>query len=80
MSLDPNKEYLDTAIYAAKTASDLIIKSSKREIKTFKSQTDLVTETDLASEKIISDIIKSKYPDHSILAEESGLKERDLKD
>jgi myo-inositol-1(or 4)-monophosphatase len=74
MNLDPNKEYLDTAIYAAKTASDLVIKSSKREIKTFKSQTDLVTETDLASEKIISDIIKSKYPDHSILAEESGLK------
>ena len=54
MKLDPNKEYLDTAIYAAKTASDLIIKSPRREIKTYKAHTDLVTETDLASEKVIS--------------------------
>tara|TARA_Y100001970_G_scaffold262032_1_gene345750 strand:- start:466 stop:1257 length:792 start_codon:yes stop_codon:yes gene_type:complete len=74
MNLDLNKEYLDTAIYAAKTASDLIIKTSKREIKTFKAQTDLVTDTDLASEEVISTIIRSKYPDHSILAEESGMK------
>ena len=59
MNLDPNKEYLDTAIYAAKSASDLIIKSPKREIKTFKAKTDLVTETDLASERVISNIIKS---------------------
>ena len=75
MKLDPNKEYLDTAIYAAKTASDLIIKSPRREIKTYKAHTDLVTETDLASEKVISNIIKSKYPDHNVLAEESGLLE-----
>ena len=76
MNLDLNKEYLDTAIYAAKTASDLIIKTSKREIKTFKAQTDLVTDTDLASEEVISTIIRSKYPDHSILAEESGMKSK----
>jgi len=36
---------------------------------------DLVTEADLESEKIIIKTIKEKFPDHSILAEESGLKE-----
>jgi myo-inositol-1(or 4)-monophosphatase len=39
----------------------------------FKSnETDLVTEVDKASEKIITDFIRQKYPDHGILAEESG--------
>jgi len=77
MNLDPNREFLEIAIYAAKKASDLIINTSKREIKTFKAKTDFVTETDIASEEIITNIIKSKYPDHSILAEESGLKDTD---
>ncbi|MBW2249790.1 MAG: inositol monophosphatase [Deltaproteobacteria bacterium] len=34
---------------------------------------DLVTEADIGSEKIIIETIKAKFPDHSILAEESGL-------
>ncbi|MEI6552980.1 MAG: inositol monophosphatase [bacterium] len=33
---------------------------------------DIVTEADLASEKIIVDAIKNKYPEHGIVAEESG--------
>ena len=33
---------------------------------------DLVTEADIESEKVIIDTIKSNFPDHSILAEESG--------
>ena len=73
MNLNPNKGYLDTAIYAAKAASDHIIRSSKRKIKSFKAKTDLVTDTDLSSEELITNIIKNKYPDHNILAEESGL-------
>lgn len=36
---------------------------------------DLVTEADLASEKFIIDRIKSYYPRHAILAEESGATE-----
>ena len=34
---------------------------------------DLVTEADIGSEKIIIETIKAKFPDHSILAEETGL-------
>jgi myo-inositol-1(or 4)-monophosphatase len=34
---------------------------------------DLVTEADTGSEKIIIETIRKKFPDHSILAEESGL-------
>jgi myo-inositol-1(or 4)-monophosphatase len=37
-----------------------------------KSEIDLVTESDLASERLIIDRIKNSYPDHAILAEESG--------
>lgn len=33
---------------------------------------NLVTEADHASEKAIMDIIKSKFPDHQVLAEETG--------
>ena len=33
---------------------------------------NLVTEIDKASEKLITDFVKKKYPSHSILAEESG--------
>ncbi len=34
---------------------------------------DLVTEADIASEKNIIDTIRSRFPDHEVLAEESGL-------
>ena len=37
-----------------------------------KSEIDLVTESDLASERLIIDRIKTFYPRHAILAEESG--------
>lgn len=38
-----------------------------------KGDIDLVTEADTDSEKIIVDAIRARFPDHSILAEESGL-------
>ena len=37
-----------------------------------KRKTDLVTETDLLSEKVIKSTIRSEFDDHSIMAEESG--------
>ena len=77
MNQNLKKKFLDTALFAAESASKLIQKSSNRSVKTYKSKTDLVTETDIASEEVISNIIKSKYPDHSILAEESGLNQID---
>jgi myo-inositol-1(or 4)-monophosphatase len=36
-------------------------------------ESNLVTDIDKASEKVISGFIKKKYPTHSILAEESGM-------
>ena len=40
-----------------------------------KGEIDLVTEVDVASESLIIDRIKSHYPRHAILAEESGASE-----
>jgi myo-inositol-1(or 4)-monophosphatase len=37
-----------------------------------KGKIDLVTQADIESEKVIIEIIRSAFPDHSILAEESG--------
>ena len=42
-----------------------------REIR-YKGAIDLVTEMDVAAEKVITDAIRATYPDHAILAEESG--------
>jgi myo-inositol-1(or 4)-monophosphatase len=38
---------------------------------------DLVTAADLESEKTIIDTIREKFPDHTIIAEESGVAQRD---
>jgi len=42
----------------------------------YKGAINLVTEADLKSEGIIKEAIRSRYPNHTILAEESGLEER----
>ena len=67
--------YLNTAVKAAVSAGDFILNSFQRLdlIKiTEKGNKDFVTNVDKESEKIIIDIIKTSYPDHSILSEESG--------
>ena len=65
-------DFLKTATYAAKEASKVILRSNQKIVKTYKAKTDLVTSTDHESERVIIDIIRSKHPGHSILAEESG--------
>ncbi|MFS2116920.1 inositol monophosphatase family protein, partial [Herbaspirillum frisingense] len=66
---------LNTAIKAARRAATIInrasfdvslLKVSK------KSHNDFVTEVDKAAEDAIIDVLKNAYPDHAILAEESG--------
>jgi len=47
-----------------------IAKNSKIEYKS--NESDLVTNIDKASEKLITDFVKKKYPSHGILAEEGG--------
>lgn len=66
---------LNIAIRAARVAGDLIQRSSdnvKQLSVSKKSKNDFVTEVDRAVEQEIINIIKGSYPDHAILAEESG--------
>ncbi|MDQ2747742.1 MAG: inositol monophosphatase [Acidobacteriota bacterium] len=64
---------LNFAIETARQAGQILLDKFGRNIKiSKKGEIDLVTEADLASEKLIIERIKSHYPKHSILAEESG--------
>lgn len=64
---------LNFAIETAREAGGLLLEKFGRNIKVSKKgDINLVTEADLASERLIIERIKSHYPQHSILAEESG--------
>jgi len=66
---------LNIAIRAARNAGDLIQRSSENVGQltiSKKTQNDFVTEVDRMAEQEIIQVIKYAYPDHSILAEESG--------
>lgn len=66
---------LNIAIRAARVAGDLIQRSADNVNQltiSKKSKSDFVTEVDRMAEQEIIKIIKSAYPEHSILAEESG--------
>ncbi|MEJ7624289.1 MAG: inositol monophosphatase family protein [Pyrinomonadaceae bacterium] len=64
---------LNFAIEAARDAGQILLEKFDRGIAVSKKgDINLVTEADLASEALIIERIKSYYPKHSILAEESG--------
>jgi len=64
---------LNFAIEAARDAGHLLLEKFGRITAiTKKGDINLVTEADLASEEVIIERIRSYYPKHSILAEESG--------
>ncbi len=66
---------LNIAVRAARAAGAIINRAAldieRLQVQT-KSPRDFVTEVDLASERAIIDVLLEAYPDHSILAEESG--------
>lgn len=69
---------LNTAIKAARRAASIINRASfdLSSLQVSKKQhNDFVTEVDKASEETIIDTLKKAYPDHAILAEESGASE-----
>ncbi len=74
---------LNIALQAARSAGDVILNSFDKldRVRVHeKSINDFVSDVDLKAEKIIIETIHKSYPDHSILAEESGehqLKEKD---
>ena len=60
-------------IETAREAGQVLLEKFGRKINiSLKGDINLVTEADLASEKLIIEKIRSHYPKHSILAEESG--------
>ena len=64
---------LNFAIETAREAGQILLEKFGRKINvTKKGDINLVTEADLASEKLIIEKIKSYYPKHAILAEEAG--------
>jgi len=64
---------LNFAIETAREAGQILLEKFGRKINiSKKGDINLVTEADLASEKHIIEKIRSHYPKHSILAEESG--------
>ena len=64
---------LNFAIQTARDAGRLLAESFGRNLRVSnKSELDLVTDSDLASERLIIDRIKTHYPRHTVLAEESG--------
>ncbi len=66
---------LNTAVKAARRAGSIINRASldlERVKVSRKPHNDFVTEVDRAAEKAIIDVLLTAYPDHRILAEESG--------
>ncbi len=71
---------LNTAIKAARSAGNLILRYSNRIDSlsiTSKQRNDFVTEVDQQAEQEIIAILHKAYPEHSIIAEESGEQKTD---
>ncbi len=64
---------LKTAVEAAKGAGRIISERYPDKCSiTMKGFRDIVTDVDTETESFICDLIKSRFPDHSIISEESG--------
>lgn len=63
---------LSFAIQTARDAGRILVERLGRAPITHKGDINLVTEADLAAEKLIIERIRTYYPRHAILAEESG--------
>lgn len=74
--------FLKVALQAAKAGGVFLKKywGALSDIQDKKIQGDLVTEADRASENAVIQILKNDFPDHTILAEESGLHDAEQKE
>ena len=71
MAVDPL--FLVTAIEAVLRSGDIQMARFGRDIRVHKKGTiDLVTEVDLAVERMFRELIADRFPDHHVLAEEMG--------
>lgn len=67
--------FVNTAIKAARSAGNIIMQAQDKieHLRVSeKNKNDLVTDADIASENEIISILQEAYPDHDIIAEESG--------
>lgn len=70
----PHRELYEFALELAREAGRVIRTAFyARKNITFKSDVDLVTETDRAVEKLVMSKIRERYPDHTFVAEEVSL-------
>lgn len=68
----------ELAIHAAKEAGKILMENfHKKHQVSVKAFNEIVTEVDVMAEKKIISILREKFPDHQILAEESGLEKTD---
>jgi myo-inositol-1(or 4)-monophosphatase len=75
MQFQPDNEFLDQVEAVARAGADALMpfwRSLKPEEVTEKSRNDLVSAADHAAEKAILGEIDRRFPDHAVLAEESG--------
>lgn len=72
--------FLNSAVKAARKAGDIaqinFDRVSSSDVRT-KGHNEFVTHVDEQAEKAIIEILRSRYPDHSILGEEHGLQDND---
>lgn len=67
-------ELLEVAVEGARRSGQILSQRfHQRRTIEFKGGIDLVTDADRASEAVLLEYLRSRFPDHSILAEESGL-------
>jgi len=67
------ESFLGTAIGIAREAGALLLPYYHRRVKVeYKGEVDIVTEADRASETLIVNRLREQYPDHAVMAEESG--------
>lgn len=66
---------VEFAVDLVRQASRLVREGHARgpsQVRTKQSSVDLVTEVDLASEQLITEALRARFPDHIVYAEESG--------
>jgi myo-inositol-1(or 4)-monophosphatase len=72
----PLADMAETAIEAARRAGALVaegLRSDRAELSIeHKGEVDLVTSVDLAAEAAIVELVRARFPDHLVLAEEAG--------
>ena len=71
--MSPNPLFLSTAVESVVRAGDIMMARAGGPMRVDKKGTiDLVTEVDLAIEETFRGLIRARFPDHQVLAEEQG--------